>query len=174
VIEESYHKINHYFYRLAYSEKNESFEEACLNEDLLKLQSKSRSRFCDCCKKRENGGKMTSTSLNGIARPDGSVESIIHRGISYEVHDFVYLTPKNANEPYIIAQITTIKLDGFHRWRLNPDLKNVSVQIGMFMLHYIQLCQTFNCIRHSNFRALRRLTRSLPGRSQGWIFRNQR
>jgi hypothetical protein len=129
-VELNYHEVNHYFYRLAYSEVDDRFEQI---QDLMRL-SQINKQYCNCCDMIANDESSRSTSIISTSKKDGKVESIMHQGVTYGLHDFVYLTPKELPEPYIIAQITEIKASGLRQWvksspsRGNADLR-ITVQV---------------------------------------------
>lgn len=129
-VELNYHEVNHYFYRLAYSEVDDKFEQV---HDLAR-QSQINKQYCSCCDMIANDESSRSTSIISTSKKDRKVESIMHRGVTYGVRDFVYLTPKELPEPYTIAQITEIKASGLRQWvksspsRSNADLK-ITVQV---------------------------------------------
>jgi hypothetical protein len=125
-VELNYQEVNHYFYRLAYSEVDDRFEEA---QD-LQLSSKTDKQYCNCCDMLHEEELSQTTSMLGIAKNDGPIESIMHRGITYGLHDFVYLTPKEPNEPYIIGQIMGIKTNSLRQWlKSSPSHMNMDLTI---------------------------------------------
>jgi hypothetical protein len=129
-VELNYHDVNHYFYRLAYSEVDERFEQI---QDLA-LLSQIDKQYCTCCNMIANDESSRSTSIISTSKANGKVESIMHRGVTYELHDFVYLAPKELPELYTIAQIMEIKASGLRQWvkssspRSNADLR-IAVQV---------------------------------------------
>jgi len=129
-IELNYHEVNHYFYRLAYSEVDDRFEQV---QDLA-LLSRIDKQYCNCCNMIANDESFRSTSVISTSKKDGKFESIMYRGVMYGLHDFVYLTPKELPEPYAIAQITEIKASSLRQWvkssqsQTNADLR-VIVQV---------------------------------------------
>jgi hypothetical protein len=112
VVELNYHEVNHYFYRLAYSEVDDHFEE-CPDYTFSSYTDK---KHCDCCEKIKLEDESKTTFITSEPRLGGAIESIVHRGISYGLYDFVYLTPKETGEPYIIGQIIEIKVNALHQW----------------------------------------------------------
>jgi DNA (cytosine-5)-methyltransferase 1 len=125
-VELKYHEVNHYFYRLAYSEVDDRFEQI---QDLA-LLSRTDKQYCNCCDMIANEKSYRSTSIISASKRDGKVESIMHRGVAYGLHDFVYLTPKELSEPYTIAQITEIKASGLRQWvKSSPSRSNADLRI---------------------------------------------
>jgi hypothetical protein len=124
-VELNYHEVNHYFYRLAYSEVDDRFEQI---QD-LELQSRTEEQYCNCCEMLANEESSRSTLVITTSDTNGKIELIMHRGVKYGLRDFIYITPKDSSEPYIIAQITDIKASGLRQWvksspsRGNADLK---------------------------------------------------
>jgi len=127
-VELNYHEINHYFYRLAYSEVDDRFEQI---QD-LQLQSRIEKQYCTCCEMLAKEESCKSTSIMSTSKENGKVESIMHRGVTYGLHDFVYVTPKDISEPYIIAQITEIKASGLRQWlKSSPSRSNADFKITL-------------------------------------------
>lgn len=84
-------------------------------QDLALLSSIDKD-YCHCCEVINKKELSMSTSIIGAPKKYGKIESIFHRGITYGTYDFVYVVPKELSEPYIIAQITEIRVNGLHQW----------------------------------------------------------
>ncbi len=125
-VELNYHEVNHYFYRLAYSEVDDRFEQI---QD-LELQSQVEKQYCNCCEMLANEESSRSTSIISTSKTNKVIESIVHRGVTYGLHDFAYIISKEVHEPYTIAQITEIKLSGLRQWvKLSPSWSNADLKI---------------------------------------------
>ncbi|KAI9736586.1 MAG: hypothetical protein M1818_006097 [Claussenomyces sp. TS43310] len=108
VMEFNFNATNHYFYRLFYSKVEERFQEARLHEDQT---PEDGSYACYCCATNGCSEASCRTSVKTKDK-DGSIRSMMHQGKTYSIHDFIYIVPSNLEEPYVIAQITKMRLDG--------------------------------------------------------------
>lgn len=125
-VELNCHEVNRYFYRLGYSKVDNRFDEV---QD-LRLSLKADKQFCKCCALLQQEELSNQTSVTGVIQKGGLVDSVLRRGDTYSVHDFVYLAPEEENEPYIIGQIMVIKSTSLYQsLELSPSHTIITFQV---------------------------------------------
>jgi hypothetical protein len=83
-----------------------------------KLEDQEDYSFCHCCHIRTEELSRKATKIIEKVGRDWVTNSISHDGVEYKVNDFVYINPELRTSPYVISQITEIKvlLDRSKTW----------------------------------------------------------
>ncbi|RDL37152.1 uncharacterized protein BP5553_04585 [Venustampulla echinocandica] len=117
---ETRYNAGEYFCRFVFDDNKETFTHApSLHDPLPKgvIQGKD----CYCCLKIQEVKHFNRRTIIGNISKHGSITGYEYLGVTYHVHDFVYIVSKEAG-PYVIGQILAFKVSNYLEYSASPKL----------------------------------------------------